>query len=123
MPTTRANCSSELVWAITRDTSCFRMKQRSTNKSGLGKSGAEFTKEPNNLTGRNTWKYSALSNAKSVGLEAAADGGCVLTTKSRKSGRVQKVRRISEPSLALAAEISARRAAPARLAGACAPSQ
>jgi len=56
----------------------------------MGKRGAELTLEPHNLTGINAYKYSGLANAKTVDISAAADGGVVLTTKSRNSARANK---------------------------------
>ena len=43
-----ANCSSELIWGIVRDTSCHVLKRRQSGRSGMGKRGAEFTTEENN---------------------------------------------------------------------------
>ena len=94
-----ANVSPELLWGAVKDTSCFLMKQKTTGRSGHGKSGAHFTKEANNLKGVNSFKYSGLVNTKTVGLVPAADGkGVVLTKKSFKAGRALKVRPAAEPS-------------------------
>lgn len=87
-----SNVSAELVWSATRDTSCYLLRRRVSGRSGMGKAGVEFNMEPNNLTSRNSWKYSGLCNAKTVGLDAT-EGGVVLTTKSRNPARIGKVRR------------------------------
>ena len=87
-----SNWSNELTWAATRDTHCYLLRRSIPGRSGMGKAGVEFTMEPNNLTSRNSWKYSGLCNAKTVGLEAT-EGGVVLTTKSRNPARIGKVRR------------------------------
>jgi hypothetical protein len=86
-----ANVSPELLWGAVRDTSCYLLRRKQSGRSGMGKRGAEFTTEPNNLTSRNAWKYSGIANAKTIGLDAT-EGGVVLTTKSRKSSNVGKVR-------------------------------
>ena len=87
-----ANCSPDVVWSVVKDTSAHLLKRKASRKSGMGKAGAQLTLEPNNLTGINSFKYSGLANAKAVGLSAGASGGAVLTTKTRKSSRVSKVR-------------------------------
>lgn len=86
----RANASDELVWGVVRDTSSFRKLRKVSGRSKMGRRGTDLTTEPNNLTGKNSWKSSGLANSKAVGITAAADGGIVLTTKSRKSNRVGK---------------------------------
>merc|ERR1711990_1223490 len=87
--TMQPQVSPELIWAITRDTSCHILKQRVSGRSGMGKRGAEFTTEPNNPTSRNAWEYSGLANAKTADV-TAVDGGVVLTTKSKNAKRVGK---------------------------------
>lgn len=82
---------AEIVWGVVKDTSCFVMKKKLAQRSGMGKMGAHLTKEANNLTGMNTFKFSGLANAKTVGITAAADGkGIVLTKKVTKSERARK---------------------------------
>lgn len=87
-----ANASAELIYSIVRDTSCHVLKHKQPGRSGMGKRGAEFTTEPNNVTGINSWKYSGLANPKTIDLTAKEGGGVVLTTKSRNPARVGKVR-------------------------------
>lgn len=87
-----SNVSSELIWSIVRDTSCHLLKRKLTGTCAVGKKGAEFTTEPNNVTGMNAWKYSGLANSKTIGLTAADSKGVVLTTKSRNGARIGKVR-------------------------------
>ena len=86
------NVSSELVWGIVKDNSSFLVKRRQTGRCVSGNKGPQFTTEPGNVAGINSYKYSGLANAKAVGLSAGASGGAVLTTKTRKSSRVSKVR-------------------------------
>merc|ERR1719197_2323423 len=85
-----ANCSPDLIWSITRDTSSFILKQSMPGRTtGMGKRGAEFTMEPNNPTARNSWKYSGLANAKTVDV-VPTEGGVVLTTKTKNAKRSGK---------------------------------
>ena len=85
-----SNVSPDLIWGVVRDTSCHILKQRVSGRSGMGKRGAEFTTEPNNVTSRNSWKYSGLANTKTVDV-TPTEGGVVLTTKTKNSKRVGKV--------------------------------
>ena len=85
-----ANCSPDVVWSVVKDTSAHLLKRKASRKSGMGKAGAQLTLEPNNLTGINSFKYSGLANAKTVGIEPT-EKGIVLATKSRKSDRIRKV--------------------------------
>jgi large subunit ribosomal protein L28e len=84
-----ANVSAELMWPIVREQSCFAIKRKVNGRSGMGKYGPRFTKEPNNVTGINSFKYSGLVNDKTVGLRQA-EKGVVLTKKTRKPDRLNK---------------------------------
>eukprot|EP00967_Tisochrysis_lutea_P140689 scaffold257446_cov36-Tisochrysis_lutea.AAC.2 len=77
------------MWPIVRETSCFAIKRKVNGRSGMGKAGPRFTTEPNNITGINSFKYSGIVNAKTVGL-SQAEKGVVLTKKSRKPTRLNK---------------------------------
>ena len=101
-----AGCSPEMIWAITRDTSCYVLKQKQSGRSTMGKRGAEFTMEPNNPTSKNAWKYSGLANAKTVDV-TATDGGVVLTTKTKNAARAGKVNTPPVAKRALAAAAAA----------------
>ena len=85
-----ANCSPDVIWSVVKDTGCHVLKRKVSGKSQQGKAGVHLTLEPNNLTGINSFKYSGLANAKTVGIEPT-EKGIVLTTKSRKSDRIRKV--------------------------------
>jgi len=87
---TMANCSPDVIWSLVKDTSCHLLKRKVSGKSKMGKAGVHLTLEPNNLTGINSFKYSGIANAKTVGIEPT-EKGIVLTTKSRKSDRIRKV--------------------------------
>ncbi|XP_046843980.1 60S ribosomal protein L28-like [Xenia sp. Carnegie-2017] len=67
--------SASLQWSIIRNNSSFLVKNL----------GNTFTKEPNNLTGKNAFKYNGLVNKKVVGIEASSDGkGVILVTKKKR---------------------------------------
>merc|ERR1712200_70421 len=67
--------SAELCWSIVRNNSCFLVKSH----------GLTLTKEPNNLTGKNSFKCNGLVNKKVVGVAAAPSGkGVVLSLKKSK---------------------------------------
>ena len=86
-----ANASPDLIWGVVRDTSCHILKARQSGRTKvMGKRGAEFTLEPNNPTGINSWKYSGLANAKTVDV-TPVEGGVLLTTKSKDAKRIGKV--------------------------------
>jgi len=84
-----ANASADFLWGALRDTSCYILKARQVGRSGMGKRGAEFTMEPNNVTSKNAFKYSGLCNEKTVAL-VPTEGGVVLTTKTKNSARKGK---------------------------------
>merc|ERR1740137_504738 len=68
---------------VIRNKSCFLVKG----------SGQTFTTEPNNLKGRNSYRYNGLVRQRTIGIEPASDGkGVVLVTK-KKSGYRKPVKR------------------------------
>merc|ERR1712018_48792 len=72
------NMSAELCWSILRKNSSFLVKSH----------GLTLTKEANNLTGINSFKYNGLVNKKTVGVEPAPSGkGVVLSIRKTKGGR------------------------------------
>merc|ERR1712110_147858 len=75
-PRRRSVMSAELVWLCARKNSCFLQK----------KDNRFFTTEPNNLTAKNSFRYSGLAQKKTVGLEAG-EKGVVLSTKNTKATR------------------------------------
>merc|ERR1712142_318626 len=73
-----ATMSAELCWSIIRKNSCFLKKSH----------GLTLTKEPNNLTGINSFKYNGLVNKKTVGVDAVPSGkGVVLALRKTKGAR------------------------------------
>merc|ERR1712043_88251 len=82
--------SAELCWSIIRKNSCFLKKS----------CGLTLTKEPNNLTGINSFKFNGLVNKKTVGVEAPASGakGVVLSVRKTKGGR-RPAKALSKTSL------------------------
>nr|CAB3265716.1 60S ribosomal protein L28-like [Phallusia mammillata] len=68
--------SAHLQWMVIRNNSCFLMKRNKT----------QFTKEPNNLKNKNSFRFNGLVHKKTVGVEAAENGkGVILITKKPKS--------------------------------------
>ncbi len=57
--------SSDIAWAVIRESSSFLLKKRGVKKP--------FSTEPCNLTNRNAQRYNGLVNSKVVGISAAAD--------------------------------------------------
>ena len=54
-----AMASSDLLWALTKKQNAFLVKRN----------GLQLTSEPNNVMGVNSFKYSGLANAETVGVE------------------------------------------------------
>merc|ERR1712168_591345 len=70
--------SAELCWSIIRKNSCFLKKSH----------GLTLTKEPNNVTGINSFKFNGIVNKKTVGIESAPSGkGVVLAVRKTKGAR------------------------------------
>merc|ERR1711939_341361 len=82
--TSTTDMSQDLIWACVRNNSSFLV----TNCRNNG--GQVFTTEANNLTGKNSFKFSGLANKKAVGITANADGGCVLAVKAKKGSATRK---------------------------------
>eukprot|EP00897_Mesotaenium_endlicherianum_P005531 jgi/Mesen1/5005/ME000025S04406 len=74
--------SPDLVWLLVKDQSKYLVK-----RNGETKGSVTFTREPHNLYNLNSFKYSGLANRKTVGIEAAADEGIVLSTYKTKKGQ------------------------------------
>lgn len=65
--------AAELQWAIIRNNSSFIVKSL----------GTTLARDPNNLTGTNSFKANGLVNKNVVGIKAA-DKGAILTIKSKE---------------------------------------
>merc|ERR1712098_974243 len=80
--------STDIAWAVIRDSSSFLLKKRGVKKP--------FSTEPCNLTNRNTQRHNGLVNTKAVGISATADNkGFVMTTMKAGAGRsLQKVKAV-----------------------------
>ncbi len=71
--------SSDIAWAVTRNNSAFLLKKRNCPKP--------FSKDPLNLTNKNSQRYAGYLQPKAVGV-SAADKGFVLSVKaSAKANR------------------------------------
>ena len=80
--------SPEMIWAATRDTSCYIIKHKQTGTSGMGKRGAEFSLDPLNVASKNSWKYSS-ANPKIANV-TMIEGGVELVTKTKNAKRSGK---------------------------------
>merc|ERR1712121_450500 len=70
--------TADLAWSITRNNSSFLLKRSRLNLS----------LEPNNLKGKNSFRYNGIIHRKTVGVEPARDGkGVVLVTRKSKGMR------------------------------------
>jgi len=69
--------SSALQWMVVRNNSAFLLKN----------AGQTLTTEPNNLKGKNSFRFSGIVHRKTIGVEVSADKkGIVLVTK-KQTGR------------------------------------
>jgi len=68
--------SSDLIWQITRNNSSFLVKRN----------GLQMSAEPNNLMGKNSFKFSGIANANAVGITEEAKG----ITFSKKNSKRQR---------------------------------
>merc|ERR1711899_380418 len=81
--------SAELCWSILRKNSSFLVKSH----------GLTLTKEPNNLTNLNSFKYNGVVNKKTVGVEAAPSGKGVVLSLRKTKGRNCPAKSISKTTL------------------------
>merc|ERR1712126_220574 len=81
--------SAELCWSIIRNNSCFLKKSH----------GLTLTKEPNNLTGINSFKYNGLVNKKTVGVEPAPSGKGVVLSLRKTKGANRPAKSLSKTTL------------------------
>merc|ERR1712205_226689 len=72
----RSMASSDLIWQITRNNSSFLVKRN----------GLQMSAEPNNLMGKNSFKFSGIANANAVGITEEAKG----ITFSKKNSKRQR---------------------------------
>jgi len=73
--------SADLLWTLVRNNSCFIQKQ---------KNAPVFTSEPGNLSGLNQFKFSGLTQGKTVNVSVAKKGKKELVTlATRKAGAKQ----------------------------------
>lgn len=69
--------SAQLQWELIKNSSCFIVKDKKT--------GTSFSKEPNNLHGKNCYKYNGLVHSRVIGITPGEGRkGVVLSYKKRK---------------------------------------
>ncbi|MCJ1367730.1 hypothetical protein MMC16_006864 [Acarospora aff. strigata] len=72
-----SNVSSDLIWEITRANNSYLVKRRSGG-------GAQFSRDPLNVTNKHSRKYAGFLNEKAVGIQPGEKGGVTLVTKKTK---------------------------------------
>jgi large subunit ribosomal protein L28e len=80
MASTLPNVSSDLIWEIVRNNNCFLAK---SGRNG----GVQFSRDPLNLTSKNSRKHAGFLNEKAVGVVATEKG---VTVISKKAGTADK---------------------------------
>ncbi|WP_411027207.1 60S ribosomal protein L28, partial [Salmonella sp. s54925] len=69
--------SASLQWAIIRNNSSFLVKSL----------GTTFSKEPNNITAKNAFKFNGLIHKKVMGVNPSPDGKGVIVVQKKKRGQ------------------------------------
>merc|ERR1711963_340042 len=78
LDTTRIMASADLSWLVVRNSSSFLLKRNRQN----------LTREPNNLKGKNSFRFSGIVQGQTVGVEPCKDGkGVTLVTRKGKGLR------------------------------------
>jgi len=82
-----------LVWQLVRNNNSFLVKRGGggPQAGNARRAGAvQFSREPGNLLGVNSFKYSGLANSKAVNIEASGDGIVLKTKMVKKANLVKK---------------------------------
>ncbi|KAI1405791.1 60S ribosomal protein L28 [Hypoxylon fuscum] len=77
-PTTSNSVSADLVWEIVRGNNAFLVKRK---ESG----GLQFSRDPLNLTNKNSRKYAGFVNDKAIGIQPAEKGGLKVISKKESA--------------------------------------
>ena len=77
-----SQASPDLVWGIVKNNSSFLIRR----------DGAQFSRESNNITNRNTLKYSGLASRKSVGVNLQTEN--TRSTKAKKAVDFRRKHRV-----------------------------
>lgn len=81
----RCQVSNDLIWEMTRNSSCFLVRNDSNN-------GAAFSRDPLNLTGLNSKRDSGLSGSGAFGITTETVNRKVIHKKVKKTAPVLKFR-------------------------------
>merc|ERR1711963_33082 len=79
--TRRTMASADLTWLVVRNSSSFLLKRNRRN----------LTREPNNLKGKNSFRFSGVVQGQTLGIEPCKDGKGV-TLVSRKGKGLRRPR-------------------------------
>ncbi|OTB06918.1 hypothetical protein M426DRAFT_318628 [Hypoxylon sp. CI-4A] len=77
-PTTSNLVSADLVWEIVRGNNAFLVKRK---ESG----GVQFSRDPLNLTNKNSRKYAGFVNEKAIGVQPAEKNGIKVISKKESA--------------------------------------
>ncbi|KAH9887545.1 60S ribosomal protein L28 [Xylariomycetidae sp. FL2044] len=90
-PTTSPLVSADLVWEIVRGNNSFLVKR---NDAG----GVQFSRDPLNLTNKNSRKYAGFVNPKAVGVQPGEKGGVKVLSK-KESAFQKPAKAVTETSV------------------------
>ncbi|PHH80007.1 hypothetical protein CDD80_3136 [Ophiocordyceps camponoti-rufipedis] len=88
-PIQHSNVSSDMIWEVVRDNHCFLVKSK---RNG----GVQFSRDPLNLTNKNSRKHAGFVNDKAIGIVPHEKGGVTVTSKktncaNKPTGLLNKV--------------------------------
>ncbi|KAI1085726.1 60S ribosomal protein L28 [Whalleya microplaca] len=77
-PTTSNLVSPDLVWEIVRGNNSYLVKRKEAG-------GVQFSRDPLNLTNKNSRKYAGFVNPKAVGVQGTEKGGIKVVSKKESA--------------------------------------
>ena len=72
------NVSADLIWQVVRNQNAYLVKRTTCG-------GAQFSRDPLNLTNQHSRKHAGFVNDKAIGVSANEKGGVVVTSKVTKN--------------------------------------
>ncbi|KAI5868036.1 60S ribosomal protein L28 [Durotheca rogersii] len=75
---TSTQVPADLIWEIVRDNNSYLVKRK---ESG----GIQFSRDPLNLTNKNSRKYAGFVNNKAIGVQFAEKGGVKIISKKQSA--------------------------------------
>ncbi|KAI5928629.1 60S ribosomal protein L28 [Camillea tinctor] len=77
-PTTSDQVSPDLIWEIVRGNNSFLVKRKQAG-------GVQFSRDPLNLTNKDSRKYAGFVNPKAIGVAPAEKGGVKIISKKESA--------------------------------------